>query len=227
MLDEDADIRLDGFDELIDTDCERVWVSDRSEEPRQTFEEHQESTDDLQADSKYNLARGRVEDFIVSEAEEVLTWTNVNLSLSPHSPSWKLLYRELHQSIIRATESIKDRDEGNVVKTPQMDLVSHVKPVASKNRILSKALASWVSENEHNWSLKTKKSNTSWTDNFLSICGDIEAAKGDGTKYKGKKPSFNREALPFEILSMCLKLIVDPHGFNLNSLQSLNVIFSL
>jgi hypothetical protein len=81
---------LDGFDEFIDTDDERKWISDRSDEPRQTFEEHQESIDDLQADSKYDVARGRFDDFIVSEAEEVLTWTNVNLSLSFHSPSWRL-----------------------------------------------------------------------------------------------------------------------------------------
>lgn len=187
MLDEDADIRLDGFDEFIDTKDERIWISDPSELPRQTFEEHQEDTEALLADSKYDLARGRVDDFIVSEAEEVLTWINVNLNLSPQSSSWKLLYRELRQSIIRATESIKGRDEGNVVETPQMDSVSRVKPVASQYPMLSDALASWVLESDPNWSLKTKNSNTTWTDNFLSICGDksLDAyVKADGLLFK-------------------------------------------
>lgn len=187
LLDEDADSRLDGFDEFTDTGGERVWISDQAEEPRQTFEEHQEAVDGLQADSKHDIARGRVDDFIISEAKEVLTWTNININLSPQSSSWKHLYRELHKSAIQATEAIKSRDKGNVIETPQVDSVSHVKPVVSQYPILSEALASWVLENEPNWSLKTKNSNTSWTDNFLSICKDKPLdtyIKSDGLLFK-------------------------------------------
>ena len=193
LLEEDDESRLEGFDEFEDIDGERVWVGERSKTPRSTFEEHTDGIEFMLEGAKHDLARGKVDEFTKSETEEVLSWVGLELKLVKGSPSWPLLYRELNRSIKRASEVRLNRNEGNVVETPKVDSASQVQaPSASRLPLLSTAIGQWVSNMEYNWSLKTKKGNVRWVQDFLEICGD--RALDDYSKIDGRlfKETFER-----------------------------------
>jgi hypothetical protein len=157
LLEEDDESRLLGFDEFDDTDEGRFWTSDHPETPRQTFEEHTDDIDSNLINAKHALARGTVDVFTKSEAEEVLSWDGLDIKLAKDSPSWRLLYRELNRSVKRASEVLLARNEGDIIETPKVDSVSHVKPPsASIHPFLSEAIEQWIKDTEHGWSPKTK-----------------------------------------------------------------------
>ena len=74
LLDEDEDIRLDGFVELDD---EGRVIGELPEAPAPTFEEHGQAAEDLAASTRYEYARGKADDFWQGEADEVLGWQDV------------------------------------------------------------------------------------------------------------------------------------------------------
>ena len=67
LLDEDEDIRLDGFVELDD---EGRVIGELPEAPAPTFEEHGQAAEDLAASTRYEYARGKTDDFWQGEADE-------------------------------------------------------------------------------------------------------------------------------------------------------------
>lgn len=58
LLEEDEELRLDGFEDL---DASRRFVGPMQFDPRPTFEEHEELTEDMAAVTRHNLARGNRE----------------------------------------------------------------------------------------------------------------------------------------------------------------------
>lgn len=92
LLDEDQEVRLEGFEDPEDLDKPIIW------EPRRTFEEYQDLGSDMDEVNRANLARGKKDQFFRSEAEEVLTWEGVELRLSEGSPSWPRLIRALQEA---------------------------------------------------------------------------------------------------------------------------------
>ncbi|GHA61048.1 integrase [Amylibacter ulvae] len=188
ILEEDEDERLRGFDEFQDIDGERIWISERQYLPRDTFEEQSDTIEEMLEYARYHLARGKVDDFVKEETKEVLEWDGLELKLAEGSPSWSLLHREMYRSIVRAHEARLSRNEGNIVDTLKVDSVTQVEALtASKYPNLSEAVDQWVKDVEHGWSDKTKRSNLSWVNNFLEVCGDKhldQYSKADGRLFK-------------------------------------------
>ncbi|MEH7848661.1 DUF6538 domain-containing protein [Rhizobium laguerreae] len=83
------------------------------------FDEDAEWLEALDADNRHDFARGRVSSFMLDEAAEVLTWSNVDLRLSESSPSWVKVVREIYKARIKADEVRRQRNTGAVVETPR------------------------------------------------------------------------------------------------------------
>lgn len=175
LLDEDEDIRLEKFYEaggpLYDT-------------PRYTFEEYCEIVDGNEEAYRYYYARGIVDSFFSYEAREVLTWSNVDIHLSPESESWDKLARALQVASIKATEAIKARNAGVVVETPQVasDVFQPSSPC------LSSAVRAWIDERVRTtWVPKTEHEHRVWMEHFVTVTGDRPIAdytKSDARKFK-------------------------------------------
>jgi len=59
--------------------------------------------------TRHNYARGKIDGFYMDEADEVLSWDEIDLRLDPVSPSLKKLTRELQAASIKVSEAIKSR----------------------------------------------------------------------------------------------------------------------
>ena len=113
VLDEDEEVRLDGF---YDTEDEAEPLADL---PRPTFRERQDLGEDMDEVTRANLAQGKRDEFFRSEAEEVLTWDGIELRLAEGSPSWGRLIRALQEASVEAHKVIRERDTGDSVPTPE------------------------------------------------------------------------------------------------------------
>jgi hypothetical protein len=131
-LEEDEEVRLDGFT------FEGGLVPEYS---KQTFEEHEAASDDLEAYARHLHARGQSDDFIRSEAEMALEWLTPPLSLKPSSPSWQLADRAILQATVKAAELISRRNIGDVVPSP---VTAQAVPVSAV--LLFQARLDWLAE---------------------------------------------------------------------------------
>ncbi|MDR7145551.1 DUF6538 domain-containing protein [Rhizobium sp. BE258] len=102
-----------------------VHLLEEDEETRENgfegrdFDEDAEWLEALDGENRYEFARGLASPFVVSEAEEVLSWENVDLRLAPQSPSWTKVVREIYKARIKADEARRLRNSGAVVETPK------------------------------------------------------------------------------------------------------------
>ena len=175
LLDEDEDTRLHGF---YDED------GPLPETPLPTFEEYADLHDAIDNVTRHDFARGKVDTFYASEAEEVLSWDNVNLRLDPASPSWRKLARELQAASIKAVQAIRERNQGEVVVTPQ---TSGLEP-QSRSPLLSIAVEEWAAEKARtSWVAKTEHEHRTWISHFIAVIGDrtLDAyTKSDARAFK-------------------------------------------
>jgi len=175
LLEEDDEIRLDGFYEndgpLPPT-------------PVKSFEEFVDDNKAMDSDNRYVNARGKIDPFYLDEAEEVLTWTNDDIRLAPDSPSWKELARELQRASIKAAEAIRAKNQGDVVETP----VASVPSVQSSTPLLSVAVEEWATEKARSsWVKKTEDEHRTWMAHFITISGNkpiSDYGKVDGRAFK-------------------------------------------
>ncbi len=159
-LEEDEEIRLAGF---YDED------EPLPENPVPSFEEYADLVEDMGSVDKSNFARGKTDDFYMGEVDEVLAWTNVNLRLSPTSPSRKKVARALQAASIKARKDIAQRNKGEVVPTPKLDVVQ----VAASVPYISQAVEDWASEKARtSWVPKTEREYRVWLGHFISVVGD-------------------------------------------------------
>ncbi|WP_143128632.1 site-specific integrase [Rhodobacter sp. JA431] len=171
LLDEDEEIRLDGFEEVEEQDGERALVSEKRFEPRPTFEEHEELIEDLDAINRYNLARGKQDPFFRAEAEDVLTWDGIGIRLAANSPSWPRLIRALQEAHREATDAIKRRNQGDTVPTPPNP--SEGASASPGGRLLSEAANAWADEKSRSaWSPKVRDDYLGWMQMFIEVAGD-------------------------------------------------------
>jgi hypothetical protein len=173
LLDEDEDIRLDGFYDPED------HSTPLSETPRPTFEERQLGIEESDEVTRANLARGQRDVFFRSEAEEALTWDGIELRLDGTSPSWPRLIRALQEATVEAIAIIQKRDNGDSIPTPAYP---DAKPSASIDQpTLSAVVTAWEAEKARGeWSSKVRNDYMAWMSLFQQIAGDRPL--GDYTK---------------------------------------------
>ncbi|QTN36796.1 site-specific integrase [Cognatishimia activa] len=190
ILEEDEQERLEGFDEFsVDENGTLTWHSERPELPRKAFEEHQDDSEMLSSLTKRDYARGRLDEFIRGEAEEVLTWEGVSLRLDKDSPSWRVLGRALQEAIIEAHSAIKGRDDGEVIQTPNVapnDLSRS--PTSGSLPLFSQASQQFIEErSQSSWTERTKLDFQAQLRNFQEAVGDKpldQYSKRDGRAFK-------------------------------------------
>lgn len=180
LLDEDEDIRLDGFVELDD---HGVPVGDLPEVPAPTFDEHGEANEDWSQGVRQQYARGKGDAFWDAEADEVLSWDGLGLRLSPSSPSRRRLIRALQEAAIAASGGIRSRQQGNVVATPEAPSAPGVAAP-----LLSEKVGEWIAEKSRaDWSDKAQDDHRHWLGVFAGIAGDkpvTEYGKAEGLRFK-------------------------------------------
>ena len=171
-LDEDEETRLSGFE-------------------GRDFDEDLETHDALTGVTKRNYARGELDAFYSGEAEEVLSWDNIDLRLSPNSPSWPKLVRTLHEASLKAAEAISKRYEGEIVPTPVAPMLpSQSTPAASAGGpLLSEMFKQRKTEASRSgeWSTKLVDDYETWTQLFIECVGDrplLSYVKADARQFK-------------------------------------------
>ncbi len=203
LLDEDEEERLGGFDDLDEPTPEE----DLPETPRRTWEEKQETQEFFAEVNREDMARGEAGQFWRGEADEVLYWSNVALPLAAGSESWPRVFQALQRATVRAAESIRQRDRGEVAETPQGPSVAPV-VTPSGFPLLSVAMAAWLKEKLPVWGDKAGPDHEHWARVFVATTGDrpIDSySKIDGRKFEqlvqtlpanwGKKPALRGLAI--------------------------------
>ncbi|MGR3512954.1 MAG: DUF6538 domain-containing protein [Paracoccaceae bacterium] len=171
LLNEDEEVRIDGFEEMEDYEGQSVLVSTQQFDPRETFEDYEMLVEDMDEITRFNMARGKADPFYRSEAEEVLSWEGIDLRLDPSSPSWPRLTRALQEASVEAREAIRRRNKGDVVPTP--DAPQAATQNVREAPLLSAAIKLWVDEKSRGaWSPKVRDDHLAWTDLFIEIAGD-------------------------------------------------------
>lgn len=177
LLEEDEETRLEGF---FDPDEETPQL------PLPAFDEHSESNDELSGHTRKLYAQGKVDDFFKAEAEEVLSWQGLDVTLAEGSPSWKRLARRLQEATIKAREQIKARNQGEIVPTPAAPEPSVA--TRASGTLASEAMAEWIREKSMgSWRPKTTREHTVWSGHFLDVVGDKDVTaytKADARKFK-------------------------------------------
>ena len=168
-----------------DMDKEQIdqLVSDRFNR-LPTFEEHQDDYTFIAEAARNDYARGEV-GYYLGEAEEILSWENVNIRLNPKSESFPILARALQAAAIRAYNAIAQRDQGDPIETP---LVEARTAPASATPLLSVAIEDWIPEKKRtSWVEKTETAHRVAVNQFISVAGDKpldQYTKGDGRDFK-------------------------------------------
>jgi hypothetical protein len=170
LLDEDDETRLDGFVEIqLAKDGIKSYLGPIADFSRRTFEEHEEANADSAASTRHDYARGIADPFFLDEASDLLTWDDININLSPSSPSLSLLARSLQAATIKATEAIHKRNLGDVMPTPPKPLNGSL----SNAPILSDAVENWATYKvKGGWSAKTENDFRHWMKGFIELLGD-------------------------------------------------------
>lgn len=183
LLDEDEEARLAGFEDPDDPDEPIVY------DPRPTFEERQQVTQDMIEVGAFNLARGKRDEFFRSEAEDILSWEDVDLKLAEGSQSWPRLIRALQEATVEAYKATQERDLGNLVATPpQPEIVSSGSDSATQGPLLSDAVSTWEAEKTRGaWSPKVRDDHLAWMTAFKEVAGDKALSqynKDDARRFK-------------------------------------------
>lgn len=172
-LEEDEETRLEGFYEYGEV---------QPIDPVPAFEEYAGLNSVIEEETREAYARAKKGGVFRAEAEEILSWRNVNLKLAPESTSWAKLERRLQEAAIKAHEVISERNEGKVVPSPE---VSGLEVSESTMPLLSRAMGEWAAEKRReSWVQKTEKEHLTWMLNFIALSGDkqIDAYKKSDAK---------------------------------------------
>ena len=184
ILDEDEDIRTEGIFEEEPGEPGTDWE-------RWDFDEYAEEVDDSLAHTRRLYARGKADAFFKDEAADLLSWDNVELSLSADSPSWRTLVRAIQAAYIRAGKDQQARNEGEVVPTPTVSSQAFQTTVPEAETrsgiLLSTVVEEWIAEKSPGWSRKTTNDHRATIDKFITVAGDkplATYAKSDGRAFK-------------------------------------------
>lgn len=199
LLEEDEGVRLEEFSDetqdrtiVFQSNADADTLIDVVREhgfQKRSFEEYAEDIDESDTDARYGQARGKIDPFYFDEAEEILSWTNVDIRLAPNSPSWKSLAMKLQASVIQANKVRKKRNEGDVIEAPvAASLSASGGELQVEGKLLSAVKNEWIAERSgRTWVEKTEKEHRVWMDNFLSAVGDKpveQYEKSDARQFK-------------------------------------------
>ena len=178
LIDEDDNLRYEnGF---FDED-EAIPAT-----PKPSFEEYVEASAAYEAHSRKSFARGKPDNFILTEVDEVLSWDGIEIRLAASSPDRRKVALKLHEAEIQAAQIIKQRNEGNVVPTPRAS--SEATPSKGSNTpLLSDAIEEWMSESAASWKGNTEAKFRRSLRFFIEIAGDKPIANytvNDGRTFK-------------------------------------------
>ncbi|NOX41603.1 MAG: site-specific integrase [Alphaproteobacteria bacterium] len=190
LVDEDEEIRLDGFEEADDPSIGGFSAEPPHLEPRPTFDEYNELVEDMGEVSRHNLARGKQDAFFRGEAEDVLSWNGVGIRLSPQSPDWRMVVRALQEASVEASGIVAKRSEGQrraSCATPQEPARRPLRATVSP--LLSQAIDEWATERNRTgvWSPKVADDYMYWAKAFVEVAGDRpinDYAKADARAFK-------------------------------------------
>lgn len=184
ILDADEDIRTEGIFEEEPGEPGTDWE-------RWDFDEYAEDVDNSLAYTRRSYARGQQDAFFKDEAADLLSWDNVELSLSADSPSWRTLVRAIQAAYIRAGKDQQARNEGEVVPTPTVSSQAFQTTVPEAETrsgiLLSTVVEEWIAEKSPGWSRKTTNDHRATIDKFITVAGDkplATYAKSDGRAFK-------------------------------------------
>lgn len=175
LLEEDEETRIVGF---YDPELPAPYL------PAPTFEEYAADIEALDALNRHDTARMKPGFFFLHEAEEVLSWTNVNLKLIPDSPSWKKVALRLQAASILAAKVKRGRNLGEPIETPPMP----GEIVTENDTLFSAAVEQYIAEKSRtSWNAKTADIHKTCLESFIAINGDKSLAKygrADGSRFK-------------------------------------------
>ena len=167
LLEEDSEVRLDGLSD-------------------EKFDARAEDIDLLDAGARYEYARGQASEFFIDEAQEVLSWSNVDLRLEDTSPSWPKVFRAIQSATVRAYGVKRLRNNGEPVETPAIPTTS----TKTTSPLLSSVIEDWVAEKGRvggSWTASTLGMNKLWAERFVGMAGDRpinEYGKADAREFK-------------------------------------------
>lgn len=194
LLNEDEEGRIEGFGDvpkkhyIVSSGQGPSEFIKKHGFPKSSFDEFEQDNKELLVSLKHEHARGIVDTFLEDEVDEVLSWSNINLPLLPDSPSRKLVVRELQRASIQARKAIAERNQGELVDTPDMHLVAPASAPTQTQELLSDAVEEWAGEKARtSWKGKTEKEHRTWMSNFISVAGDKQLTaytKADARAYK-------------------------------------------
>lgn len=178
LLEEDDELRLRGMEEghrpinLIDSsitsEMTKNIISDALKR-KEHFEDHKETIEYVLEDLKEVHPKGIVDDGIIDEVDELLSWTNVNINLSKDSLSRRKLNLAVQGEAIKAYEAIQLRNKGEIIETP----TTSSEPYQSILPLLSIASEDWIKEKtQTSWVQKTANGHRAGMEMFISLVGD-------------------------------------------------------
>lgn len=178
LLDEDDDVRLAEFD---------GW----------NLEGYAQDIEESDEEVRYLYARGAPGAFFEDEAEEVLSWDNVELRVAPNSLAKRKTVRALHQAWVRAAQVKKLRNKGEPVDTPPFPPSLEAsnpssspisQPTPKGGPKLSVLVEEWAEEKARtSWAPKTEQEHRVWIRHFITLVGDRPLAtfgREDGRAFK-------------------------------------------
>lgn len=175
LLEEDEQVRMEGLVEEGDP---------QPELPVPGFDEWGEGAREFSEDAKRLRARFKSDAFFDSEAEEVLSWSDVNLKVRPGSAGFKKVVAAIQAAIIEAAGDVMRRHDGDYVPTPEVGSTDQ----ALATPLMTVAIESWVREKtRESWTSTTEQEHRTWTLAFIETCGDRqihEYSKEDARRFK-------------------------------------------
>lgn len=178
ILEEDDETRLEGF-----------YRGEMTENPVPSFEEYKEDIDTFEQATRGGYAEGVSNEFYLSEAMEVLSWSEVSLNVTEGSLAHKKVARKIQEAAIRAYESIQSRNKGALVDTPDRPQKPLSESLSASNTpLLSEIKGKWIKEKSRSsWTENVARDHGIWVDVFITLNGDRpfnEYTKADVLKFK-------------------------------------------
>ncbi|EEA91783.1 site-specific integrase, partial [Pseudovibrio sp. JE062] len=103
-------------------------------------------------------------------------------------PSRKPVARELQRASIQASKAIAERNQGELIDTPNMPHIAPASAPIQAQEQLSDVIEEWAAEKARtSWKGKTEKEHRTWMSNFISVVGDkqlTEYTKADARAFK-------------------------------------------
>ncbi|MCZ8158597.1 MAG: integrase [Rhizobiaceae bacterium] len=163
---------------LADVYYAQILAEDESERLKgfsnEDFDLYSSDIAEVEAAAREAYARGTVPGFVQALFAEITKTLSVNWRLRDGSASWPLLSREFLAAAIKASAAKKQRQVGDVVETPTVDVRS-LKGTTRTKQTITGLFEAW--ERDHEGSAKTVADNRRHINSFIQYLGHDEAER--------------------------------------------------